>query len=540
MPAGPGRDGAPTGHPDRPSFEPTYGPVDTPLSGSRPAAAPYATWHPVPGDMQPVDGSGGPPPQHPGGRGPMREATALTRSISLRMRVTLLAATVVGIAVAVMAASAYAVVYRAMYADVDAQLMNRADGMTQLARLGLLESSPENLVAGTIFSSDISVALVRPNGQVFQIGEVPFGVVERDVAAADPSSSGASSLRTVDNQRVLARKLADGNTLVMAQSLDPTDKVLGRLAWVLAIVGGCGVILAAVAGTTVARAGLRPVARLTQAAERVARTDDLEPITVTGNDELARLTDSFNAMLRALAESRERQSRLVADAGHELRTPLTSLRTNLELLIASNAPGARSIPAGDMAELQSDVMAQIEELSTLVGDLVDLARDDAPQTIAEEIDLGEVVDRSLERVRRRRSDVEFSVSMVPWFVFGESNGLSRAVLNVLDNAAKWSPPDQPVHVELRSVSADRAELTVSDAGPGIPEQDRDLVFERFYRSDSARSMPGSGLGLAIVRQVVVRHGGSVQAGESPLGGARIRIELPGRPTPGPGPVDDGR
>ncbi|MFD0926660.1 HAMP domain-containing sensor histidine kinase [Williamsia deligens] len=490
--------------------------------------------------MQPVDGSGGPPPQHPGGRGPMREATALTRSISLRMRVTLLAATVVGIAVAVMAASAYAVVYRAMYADVDAQLMNRADGMTQLARLGLLESSPENLVAGTIFSSDISVALVRPNGQVFQIGEVPFGVVERDVAAADPSSSGASSLRTVDNQRVLARKLADGNTLVMAQSLDPTDKVLGRLAWVLAIVGGCGVILAAVAGTTVARAGLRPVARLTQAAERVARTDDLEPITVTGNDELARLTDSFNAMLRALAESRERQSRLVADAGHELRTPLTSLRTNLELLIASNAPGARSIPAGDMAELQSDVMAQIEELSTLVGDLVDLARDDAPQTIAEEIDLGEVVDRSLERVRRRRSDVEFSVSMVPWFVFGESNGLSRAVLNVLDNAAKWSPPDQPVHVELRSVSADRAELTVSDAGPGIPEQDRDLVFERFYRSDSARSMPGSGLGLAIVRQVVVRHGGSVQAGESPLGGARIRIELPGRPTPGPGPVDDGR
>ncbi|MBE7163508.1 MAG: HAMP domain-containing histidine kinase, partial [Williamsia herbipolensis] len=265
-----------------------------------------------------------------------------------------------------------------------------------------------------------------------------------------------------------------------------------------------------------------------------------EPIPVSGNDELARLTDSFNAMLRALAESRERQSRLVADAGHELRTPLTSLRTNLELLIASSAPGARTLPEADMVELQQDVMAQIEELSTLVGDLVDLARDDAPQAVAEEIDLTEVVDRSLERVRRRRSDVDFSVSMAPWFVFGESNGLSRAVLNVLDNAAKWSPPDRPVVVELRPIGPDRAELSVSDAGPGIPEEDRGLVFERFYRSDSARSMPGSGLGLAIVRQVVVRHGGSVEAGESALGGARIRIELPGRPTPGFGPVDDAR
>ncbi|MGZ8179045.1 ATP-binding protein [Williamsia sp. SKLECPSW1] len=512
MPSGAGRDGG--GH------DVAAPPVHHPTSQIPPGSqGPPPGWQPAPVHH--------PPPTA------MREPTALTRSISLRMRVTLLAATVVGIAVAVMAASAYAVVYRAMYADVDAQLVNRADGMTQLARLGLLDSSPEGLVAGTIFSSDISVALVRSTGQVFQIGEVPIGSVERSVvASADPSAPDASSLRTVGDKRVIARKLVDGNTLIMAKSLEATDHVLGRLAWVLAIVGGCGVILAAVAGTTVARAGLRPVARLTQAAERVARTDDLEPIPVTGNDELARLTDSFNAMLRALAESRERQSRLVADAGHELRTPLTSLRTNLELLIASNAPGARAIPAADMAELQQDVMAQIEELSTLVGDLVDLARDDAPQAVAEEIDLTEVVDRSLERVRRRRSDVDFTVSTAPWFVFGEPNGLSRAVLNVLDNAAKWSPPDRPVRIVLRQIGPDRAELTVSDAGPGIPEEDRALVFERFYRSDAARAMPGSGLGLAIVRQVVVRHGGSVTALESAAGGAQIRIELPGRPTPG--------
>lgn len=471
-------------------------------------------------------------------QGTMRDASLLTRSISLRLRVTLLAATVVGIAVAVMAVSAYAVVYRAMYADVDAQLENRAEGMTQLARYGVLDDAPENLVAGTVFSTDISVALVMPSGRAFQIGDVPYGAAERSVVMAGGATTAtASSLRTVDNQRVLARKLVDGNTLIMAQSLDPTDKVLGRLAWVLAIVGGCGVILAAVAGTTVARAGLRPVARLTQASERIARTDDLNPIPVTGNDELARLTQSFNLMLRALAESRDRQSRLVADAGHELRTPLTSMRTNLELLIATSAPGAPPIPESDMADLRHDVMAQIEELSTLVGDLVDLARDDAPQVVHEEVDLSEVVDRSLERVRRRRSDVEFSVQVAPWFVFGESNGLSRAVLNVLDNAAKWSPPGQPVAVRLRQISTERAELTVSDAGPGIPFEDRALVFDRFYRSTAARSMPGSGLGLAIVRQVVVKHGGLVSAGESDLGGALIRIELPGRPTPMQPPPD---
>ncbi|HEY9315275.1 HAMP domain-containing sensor histidine kinase [Williamsia sp.] len=456
----------------------------------------------------------------------MREPMPLTRTISLRWRITILAATVVGIAVAVMAAAAFAVVYRAMYADVDSQLTNRANGMTELARIGVLDDSPSALVAGTVYSTDMSVALVMPGGRGFQIGSVPYGDPEQAVV----DGKAESSLRTSKNQRVLARKLVDGNTLIISQSLGETDEVLGRLAWVLGVIGGCGIILAAVAGTTVARAGLRPVARLTRAAERVARTDDLTPIPVVGNDELARLTESFNLMLRALAESRDRQSRLVADAGHELRTPLTSLRTNLELMIASSEPGARAVPDSDMAELRADLMAQIEELSTLVGDLVDLAREDAPEVVHEEIDLSEVIDRSLERVRRRRTDVDFSVQVSPWFVFGESAGLSRAVLNVLDNAAKWSPPGCPVVVKLTQVEPRRAELTVADAGPGIPPEDRELIFERFYRSTAARSMPGSGLGLAIVRQVVVRHGGAVVAGESESGGALLTISLPGLPT----------
>ena len=192
--------------------------------------------------------------------------------------------------------------------------------------------------------------------------------------------------------------------------------------------------------------GLRPVARLTEAAERVARTDDLRPIPVFGSDELARLTEAFNMMLRALAESRERQARLVTDAGHELRTPLTSLRTNVELLMASMAPGAPRLPDEEMVELRADVIAQIEELSTLVGDLVDLTRDDAGGVVHEPVDMSEVVDRSLERVRRRRNDIEFDVHVMPWQVYGDAAGLSRAVLNLLDNAAKWSPPGGRVGV----------------------------------------------------------------------------------------------
>ena len=461
----------------------------------------------------------------------MREPIPLTRAVSLKTRVTLLSATVVLVSVSLMAAAAYFVVYRAMYNEVDSQLESRADGMTALAKTGLLNERPESLVTGTVFSTNISLALVRPDGRTYLIGSVPFEDTERRVARSTNLSGNNQSLRTVNNQRVLARKLDDGNTLVLAQSLLHTDRVLKRLAWVLLVVGGGGVALAALAGTTVARAGLRPVARLTRAAERVARTEDLTPIPVTGNDELARLTESFNTMLRALASSRDQQARLVADAGHELRTPLTSLRTNLELLMAASAPGAPAMPATDMIELRSDVMAQIEELSTLVGDLVDLAREDAPEVVFEEVDLADVVNRALERVRRRRGDVEFQSMLSPWFVFGEDHGLNRAVLNLLDNAAKWSPRGRPVVVNLRQLDPSTAELTVADAGPGIPPEDRELVFERFYRSTASRSMPGSGLGLAIVRQVVQRHGGTVRAEQSELGGALIRMTLPGRPTP---------
>ena len=448
-------------------------------------------------------------------------------SVSLRWRVMLLAMSMVAMVVVLMGVAVYAVVSRALYDDIDTQLRSRAQ---LLVESGSLQADPAKAIEGTAYS-DVNAMLFTRQAiyTANQKGQtLPLGGPEKDVIQGKL----LMSLRTVSHQRVLALYLDNGSALLISKSLAPTGQVLKRLGSVLLIVGGIGVAVAAIAGGMVARAGLRPVARLTEAAERVARTDDLRPIPVYGSDELARLTEAFNMMLRALAESRERQARLVTDAGHELRTPLTSLRTNVELLMASMAPGAPRLPEEEMTGLRTDVIAQIEELSTLVGDLVDLTREEAGGAIHETVELSDVIERSLERVRRRRNDIEFDISVTPWQVYGDGAGLARAVLNLLDNAAKWSPPDGRVGVRLTQVDALHAELVVSDEGPGIPPQERTLVFERFFRSTAARAMPGSGLGLAIVKQVVLKHGGTLLVRETNPGGqppgTSMHVVLPGR------------
>jgi len=323
-----------------------------------------------------------------------------------------------------------------------------------------------------------------------------------------------------------------GVALLVAQSLKPTEQLLQKLALVLVFVGIGGVLVAALAGTAVAQGGLRPVARLRQATEHVTATGDLRPIPVTGDDELALLTTSFNTMLGALAESQERQRRLVGDAGHELRTPLTSLRTNLELLLASEKPGAPTLSQKDRQEIYEDVQAQIAEMTTLIGDLVELAREDAPQAVHEPVDMLELVERALDRARRRAVGQQFTVSLQPWYLLGEAHALERAVLNLLDNAVKFSPADGVVRLEMRPVGDGTMLIEVADSGPGIAEADLPHVFERFYRSSEARTLPGSGLGLAIVAQAAERHGGKAYAGRAPEGGALMTIRLPGRPSVG--------
>jgi two-component system, OmpR family, sensor histidine kinase MprB len=467
-------------------------------------------------------------PSRPGRpNGPTRP-TALEQ-VSLRTRVGVLAALVAALAVVLVSASAFVTVRVNIMQTLDANLLQRASAAAQseLADPRSLATIPTEVLG----AGDIRLALyLESNKAISAEGAAsapPLGEDELEVARGEATSSTRTATEAGVSYRVVAVQAGPGQALVIAQRLDATQQVLTKLGFALPVVGGVGVVVAAIAGVAIARAGLRPVDRLTAATERVAATGDLRPIPVEGSDELARLTASFNEMLGALAASQEQQRRLVADAGHELRTPLTSMRTNLELLAAASRPGAPSLPESERAELLDDVQAQVAELSTLVGDLVELAREDAPMVVHEPVELTDVVLRALERARRRAGDVEFDPLLVPWALAGDATALERAVLNLLDNAAKWSPPGGRVRVQMRPVDEWSVVLEVADAGPGIADEDLPLVFERFYRAATSRTMPGSGLGLAIVRQVAVRHGGAVWAGRAPEGGALLAMRLPG-------------
>ena len=452
------------------------------------------------------------------------------RHVSLRARIGVLAAVAAAGAVILVSVVAFFIVRQNILASLDANLLQRATAAAQseLVDPQQLASTP----TGALGAGDIRLALLYDNGLAQSargaVTAPPLGEEELAVARGEV----ASSVRTATDGRVQYRVVAvdagEGRALVIGQRLDATRAVLTRLGIALPAIGGVGVALAALAGAAVARTGLRPVQELTEATERVAATGELRPMRVDGSDELARLTASFNDMLGALAASQEQQRRLVADAGHELRTPLTSMRTNLELLAAAARPGAPPLPESDRAEILDDLQAQISELSTLVGDLVELAREDAPQVVHEPVELTDVVSRALERARRRAGDVEFTATLLPWTLIGDATALERAVLNLLDNAAKWSPPGGTVRVQMRPIDQWSVLLEVADAGPGIAEQDLPRVFDRFYRAPGARTMPGSGLGLSIVRQVAVRHGGAVWAGRAPEGGALLALRLPGR------------
>ena len=446
---------------------------------------------------------------------------------SLASRVILLTTLAVGIAVAFVAAGAYLTVRMQLQSTLDDSLVERA----QSASLDLCDPS-SSVPSAYLGAADVWIVCVTGTVAVTsdKLPELSLGAPEAEVLTGDRQQS-VRTIRGHDGTlwRVAAVHRESGQTMILAQSLTAEERVLRRLGVVMLSFGLAGVVAAGLAGWAVARNGLRPVRRLTAAVEDITRTEDLRPLPVEGGDEIARLAMAFNGMLVALAASRDRQRQLVADAGHELRTPLTSLRTNIDLLRQADAAtdGVRLSPES-RAELLEDVRAQIEELTTLVGDLVELARDEAIREVLTSVDLSEVLDHAVARVRLRAPGVRFQVTAEPWWLEGEAGALERAVTNLLDNAAKWSPPAGTVTVRLR-----HGVLTVDDQGAGIADQDLLHVFERFWRAEESRSLPGSGLGLSIVRQVAVRHGGSVEAGRAPGGGARLTLRLPGRPAPEP-------
>jgi two-component system, OmpR family, sensor histidine kinase MprB len=327
--------------------------------------------------------------------------------------------------------------------------------------------------------------------------------------------------------RVLTARAAEGAAWQVALPLADLHSTLDHLRLVLAIVVVGGIALAAALGLLVSRAALVPVRRLTGAAERVARTQDLgHRIDAAAGDELGRLSASFNTMLAALERSRLAQRQLVSDASHELRTPLTSIQANLDALALGE-----QLPAEERARILAAAQAQLRELTVLVGDLVDLSKNEVEEIEVEDVRLDLAAAAAIERARLHAPRCRFELHAEPCLVRAAPARLDRAIANLLDNAVKWTPagdprdpsaqPVAPIEVRVRGGAVE-----VRDHGPGIAEEDLPRVFDRFYRAPSARGRPGSGLGLAIVRQTAEAHGGAVHAGNHPGGGARLTLELP--------------
>lgn len=445
--------------------------------------------------------------------------------MTLRARLALVSAAAVAVAIAAVSAAAYVMVENELRGEVDEGLVQRANE---------IRSSP--FAARKLFDpphfSDVPepqlgaaggyVQLVADDGTTLRPPgrEIVLPVTDAVRAlAAGGETKAVFEDRTIagTHVRILTTPFVEGVALQIARPLSEVDDVLSRLRLILVLVALGGVGLAAGLGLAVSRASLAPVRRLTQTAEHITETHDLtRRVEAGGRDELSRLAASFNTMLAALEEALRVQRQLVADASHELRTPLTSLRTNVELL---RRPGALS--RTERAKALRDVGVQIEELSALVADVVELARNGEPQRDVEEVRLDLLVADAVERARRHAPEATIRADVEETVVTGVPERLHRAISNVLDNAAKWSPPGAEIEVTVRA-----GEVAVRDRGPGIDPDDLPHVFDRFYRAASARNLPGSGLGLAIVRQVAETHGGSVAAEPAEGGGTIVRLRIP--------------
>jgi two-component system sensor histidine kinase MprB len=450
--------------------------------------------------------------------------------MSFRARLTLVAAAAVALAVLLASATAYVIVRKELLKPIDDGLKHSAGELLSgrgFPGPGGSFNRPESEPGG----ATAYFQFVRPDGTAYRPGgeSIPLPVGTRAISLArgqgeeffSETHAGGTHLRVY----TFSAQTISGQTVSVqvARSLSEVDHTLRRMRLLLLLIAGGGIALAAGLGLLVSRAALAPVRRLTEASEKVADTRDLsERIDAEGRDELSRLAGSFNSMLGALEESTRSQRQLVADASHELRTPRTSLRTNIEVLATE-----RELPPGERHRLLTDVVEQLGEMTTLISELIELARGEESPEAMEAVRLDLVAADAVERTRRNRPGISFKTDLSESLVHGVPRTIDRALANLLDNAAKWSPPGGEVEVEVRN-----GEVTVRDHGPGIAPEDLPYVFDRFYRASSARGLPGSGLGLAIVRQVAEAHGGQVVAEAAEGGGTIMRMRLNGASGPG--------
>jgi two-component system, OmpR family, sensor histidine kinase MprB len=441
--------------------------------------------------------------------------------VSFRTRLALAAAAAVALAVVLASVIVFVIVRTELRAEVDDALRTRAEEISRL---------PPDMVGRALFGRGPGLGgaegypqVVEPDGSTHRPpgAKVPLPVSDRviDVAGGEQNAFLSDARVEGTHLRMITFQYPP-YAIQVARPLTEVDNTLDRLRTYLILIALAGIGLAGGLGLVVSRAALAPVRRLTEAAENVTQTGDLsERIEVDGEDELSRLASRFNTMLAALEASARAQRQLVADASHELRTPLTSLRTNIEVLA-----GKRRLPAAEREPLMRDVVEQLDEMTTLIAELMELSHGDREPSESKDVRLDVLAADAVERTRRNRPGLQFKTDFSESLVHGVPASLERAIGNLLDNAAKWSPAGGEVEVVVRD-----GEVTVRDHGPGIDDADRPYVFDRFYRSTSARGLPGSGLGLAIVRQVAEAHGGTVTAEQADGGGTLMRFRLNGRP-----------
>jgi len=492
--------------------------------------------------------------------------------MSFRRRITIVSAAAVAVAIVLASLLTYVLTSDQLHRQVDTQLQNRAretsrlerflstgaasktvdQGALGLAAVGALSGSSEQ-AADAAASRSLLIAeraarnlfgrlplnpdqvrgyqqVVDARGRILvrssQPVSLPTGTRTLALAAHGGSPFFLDTTLHGAHLRVLAEPFGSGRAVQLALPLGEVDSLLRRLRLILVLIVVGGIALAALLGRLVAGAAMRPLKRLTEATEHVTLTSDLSRrIEPLGEDEIGRLAASFNSMLDALQNSVsaldvsvDAQRQLVADASHELRTPVTSLRTNIEILQHQGADTQSS----EQRRILADVVEQIEELTLVINDLIDLARGEEQREDSEELRLDLLVAEVAGRARRQSPDTPIELSLEPTLVNGVPARLERAVGNLIDNALKYSPPGEPVEVALRGT-----ELSVRDHGPGISAEDLPHIFDRFYRGAEARGRPGSGLGLAIVRQVSTQQGGTVVALSAPGGGTLMRLCLPG-------------
>jgi two-component system sensor histidine kinase MprB len=457
--------------------------------------------------------------------------------MSFRARIAIASAAAVALSIVAASVIVFFVVRSQLRAPIDDTLQSRASRIVSSPHItpqtfkapggaGLLVLSPGFDDAGTVQAVD-------SDGTAFTVYPA-YKLAVDDQTIAVARGEAAPFFRDAHvgglHVRVLTFQYPPSNLAIeIIRPLTEVDQSLRRIGIFLLLIAGAGVAVAAALGFAVARAALTPVKRLTDTAETVTATGDLsQRIDVQGTGELTRLAASFNSMLAALEDSARAQRQLVADASHELRTPLTSLRTNIEVLASD-----RALPPEDRSRLLSDVVEQLGEMTTLISELIELARAEQQPADPEDVRLDLLASQALDRARRNRPEILFTSDLRASTVRGVPATIERAVANLLDNAAKWSAPGGEVHLEVCD-----GEVSVRDHGPGIADEDLPFVFDRFYRARSARGLPGSGLGLAIVKQVAEAHGGEVVA-ERPEGGGTLmvmRLEGRIRTSPEPQPV----